>query len=192
MKFKKCLITLPLLFASTLSFANNSSNIDISAITTSGCVLKAHDIHFDFSQNQGVINSVWHVNHQSVFDLEKFLKIDIQCSKGVSFYLAGDNATAPQGSLTYTLKYVGDTNAPAMTYWLNNWSAQGYSSMTSPNISRLQTGASRLANKANNLYYKVNDGNPAWLRFAVQVEGTSIYNYQAGDYSDTIGLVLTY
>lgn len=181
-----------LLILPTLAFSKNNSDIKVNAVTTAGCNINANNIHFDFAQNQSVKATDWHAYKQSVFNLDKFLNIDIQCSKGVSFYLAGDSNSSPEGSLFYNLSHNTNVNAPQLSYWFNNWSTAGYSTMMSSNISRLQTSASRLANRRNNLYYKVNDGNPAWIKFAVQVEGDNIYKYEAGNYSDNVTILLTY
>lgn len=176
-----------------ISFASGQTgDINLNVTTTSGCLISANNIHFDLSQNQAIKNTNWHANKQRVFDLDKFLTVNMQCSKGVSFYLAGDSNSSEQNSLVYHLSHNQDVDAPKLTYWLNNWSTSGYASMYSTNITKLQNTASRLANKANNLYYKVNDGNPAWIKFAAQIEADSIYSFKSGDYSDTITLILTY
>lgn len=36
------------------------------------------------------------------------------------------------------------------------------------------------------------DSNEGFIKFAVQVEGDSIYKYEAGNYSDILNLLITY
>lgn len=171
--------------------ASTNSNIKVSANTEAGCSISAHDVHFDFSKNQTSARTEWHTDNLKVFTVDQFLELKVNCSKSVNFKLASNNSEYSTGAYVFNLKHTTNPNAPSLKYWLNNWGKAG-TVLISPNIRKNGNTYTRLHNNANRLSYTMLDSNEGFIKFAVQVEGDSIYKYEAGNYSDTLNVLITY
>lgn len=171
--------------------ASTNSNIKVSAKIEAGCSILAHDVHFDFSKDQTSARTEWHPDKQTVFTVDQFLELKVNCSKSVNFKLASNNSEYSGGAYVFNLKHTTNPNAPSLRYWLNNRGKSGTVTI-SPNIRKNWTAYTRLHNNANRLSYTMLDSNEGFIQFAVQVEGDSIYKYEAGNYSDILNLLITY
>jgi hypothetical protein len=170
--------------------ASTNSNIKVSAKIEAGCSILAHDVHFDFSKNQTSARTEWHTDNIKVFTVDQFLELKVKCSKSVNFKLGSNNSEYSYDTKVFNLKHTTNPNAPSLRYWLNNWGKSG-TVYVSPNITKHWNTYTRLHN-ANRLSYTMLDSNEGFIKFAVQVEGDSIYKYEAGNYSDTLNILITY
>ncbi len=171
--------------------ASTNSNIKVSAKIEAGCSISAHDVHFDFSKNQTSARTEWHLFNFTVFTVDQFLELKVNCSKSVNFKLASNNSKYLVDANVFNLKHTTNPNAPSLKYWLNNWGKSGTVTI-SPNIRKYDNGYNRIHNNSNRLSYTMLDSNEGFIKFAVQVEGDSIYKYEAGNYSDILNLLITY
>ena len=180
---------------SSLSYAEDF-NMKITAKIDAGCIMSANDVHFNLEKGHSTSKSKWSNLNIKTFDAVEFLYLRVQCSKGTKFGVQNASSNYPNKQIGFKLSHTTDLNAPSITYWLNNYSPNSseLSNMLSPNMKRnvsvnLYT---RLRNGVDFLSYTVTDDKEGWVKFAVQLEAQSYYNFIPGDYADTVILQITY
>lgn len=170
--------------------------VKVSATVEKGCSVSANNVHFNLAKDNAITQKKWSDLTNKVFDAVEFMTVKAQCSKGTQFYLSNSNSEYPSGTANFKLKHTTNPSAPPITYWLNNYSpnATTLASMISSNIKRNVpvTDTTRLFNEANHLSYTSLDENEGWIKFAAQLEANSYYQFEAGNYADTVNLRLTY